>query len=119
MWLMSASFSCSVFVQVVDVGGQRNERKKWLHCFDDVKCILFVVNLAGYDQVLFEDNTKNRMREALDLFASVVSNKLFTETPIFLFLNKKDLFDSGVENTSITKVFPVIVHVLKNQKERN
>lgn len=40
--------------QVVDVGGQRNERKKWMHCFDDVRAILFIVNLAGYNQVLFE-----------------------------------------------------------------
>lgn len=36
---------------VVDVGGQRNERKKWLHCFDDVKAIVFLVSLAGYNQV--------------------------------------------------------------------
>ena len=36
---------------VVDVGGQRNERKKWLHCFDDVKTIVFLISLAGYNQV--------------------------------------------------------------------
>lgn len=36
---------------VVDVGGQRNERKKWLHCFDDVKGIVFLISLAGYNQV--------------------------------------------------------------------
>lgn len=36
---------------VVDVGGQRNERKKWLHCFDDVKAVVFLVSLAGYNQV--------------------------------------------------------------------
>ena len=32
---------------VVDVGGQRNERRKWIHCFDDVSGIVFIVNLAG------------------------------------------------------------------------
>lgn len=36
---------------VVDVGGQRNERKKWMHCFDDVKAIVFFISLAGYNQV--------------------------------------------------------------------
>lgn len=36
---------------VVDVGGQRNERKKWLHCFDDVKAVVFFISLAGYNQV--------------------------------------------------------------------
>lgn len=45
---------------VVDVGGQRSERRKWIHCFDDVKAIIFVVALSGYNQVLFEDPTINR-----------------------------------------------------------
>ena len=35
---------------VVDVGGQRNERRKWIHCFSDVNGIVFVVNLAGYEE---------------------------------------------------------------------
>ena len=28
---------------MVDVGGQRNERKKWIHCFQDVTAIIFCV----------------------------------------------------------------------------
>jgi hypothetical protein len=36
-----------------------------------VKCILFVVNLGGYATVLFEDETKNRMQEELEVFESV------------------------------------------------
>jgi len=92
--------------QIVDVGGQRNERKKWIHCFSDVKCILFIVSLAGYDQVLFEDPTKNRMHEALDLFQQVCSNPLFKNTPIFLFLNKKDLFEAMIMQKDLSTVFP-------------
>lgn len=45
--------------QLIDVGGQRNERKKWIHHFADVKCVLFVVNLAGYKQILFEEDGGN------------------------------------------------------------
>ena len=41
--------------RVVDVGGQRSERRKWIQCFDDVKAVLFVVALNGYDMTLFED----------------------------------------------------------------
>jgi hypothetical protein len=48
--------------QVVDVGGQRSERRKWIHCFDDVRAIIFLEGLAGYNQVLFEDNSVNRMQ---------------------------------------------------------
>lgn len=75
--------------QVVDVGGQRSERRKWIHCFDDVRAIIFLEGLAGYNQVLFEDNTVNRMAESLNLFEEVVKNPLFQKTPFFVFLNKK------------------------------
>lgn len=34
----------------MDVGGQRNERKKWIHCFENVTAIVFVVSLNEYDQ---------------------------------------------------------------------
>jgi len=92
--------------QVVDVGGQRNERKKWIHCFDDVRCVLFIDNLAGYNQVLFEDSTKNRMHESLELFNKVTYNKIFESTPIFLFLNKKDLFEAMIKEVDMNVAFP-------------
>lgn len=42
-------------MQMVDVGGQKSERRKWIHCFQDVTSILFLVSLSGYDQCLVED----------------------------------------------------------------
>jgi hypothetical protein len=46
-----------------DVGGQRSERKKWIHCFENVNCLLFLVAISGYDQSLLEDRdgVSNRM----------------------------------------------------------
>ncbi len=44
-----------VLYRVVDVGGQRSERKKWIHCFEDVTTILFFVALSAYDLGLKED----------------------------------------------------------------
>ena len=52
-----------------DVGGQRNERKKWIHCFENVTAIIFVAAISEYDQVLFEDHTQNRVIEAIELSA--------------------------------------------------
>ena len=41
--------------RMFDVGGQRSERKKWIHCFEAVNCLLFLVAISGYDQCLVED----------------------------------------------------------------
>lgn len=38
-------------LHLVDVGGQRSERRKWMHCFQDVTAVLFLVGLSGYSQV--------------------------------------------------------------------
>ena len=46
-----------IFFRVFDVGGQRSQRKKWIHCFDDARAVIFVVAMSEYDQVLLEDNT--------------------------------------------------------------
>ncbi len=45
---------CSMF----DVGGQRSERKKWIHCFENVTSIIFCVALSEYDQVLLEESNQ-------------------------------------------------------------
>lgn len=87
---------------VVDVGGQRNERRKWLHAFDDVSALLYVVNLAGYNSVLYEDQSTNRMEESLQLFKKTANNPMFNSTPIILVLNKKDLFEKMIRETPIT-----------------
>jgi guanine nucleotide-binding protein G(i) subunit alpha len=46
--------ACSMF----DVGGQRSERKKWIHCFENVTSIIFCVALSEYDQVLLEESNQ-------------------------------------------------------------
>merc|ERR1712048_1408681 len=83
----------SMAFPMFDVGGQRNERRKWIHTFDHVNAVVFVAALSEYDQVLFEDETQNRMEEALQLFEQIVNSKWFRSTSMILFLNKKDLFE--------------------------
>ena len=43
--------------KLFDVGGQRSERKKWIHCFENVTALVFMVAISEYDQVLVEDET--------------------------------------------------------------
>ncbi|CAI5451925.1 unnamed protein product [Caenorhabditis angaria] len=94
--------------RVFDVGGQRSQRKKWIHCFDDAKALIYVASLSEFDQVLLEDNATNRMQESLQLFKQVINNRYFTNTSVILFLNKKDLFEQKIMNKkrSIRKAFP-------------
>ena len=47
--------------RLVDVGGQRSERKKWIHCFEDVSSIIFIASLAEYNLQLVEDQSVNRL----------------------------------------------------------
>ena len=57
--------------KLFDVGGQRSERKKWIHCFENVTAIVFLVAISEYDQSLYEDESINRMQESLALFDSI------------------------------------------------
>jgi len=92
--------------RMLDVGGQRSERKKWIHCFENVTAILFLVAISEYDQVLIEDESVNRMQEALTLFDSICNSRWFVKTSIILFLNKIDLFKEKLPVSPLSKFFP-------------
>ncbi|PYI10289.1 guanine nucleotide binding protein, alpha subunit [Aspergillus sclerotiicarbonarius CBS 121057] len=92
--------------RMMDVGGQRSERKKWIHCFEGVQCLLFMVALSGYDQCLVEDQNANQMHEAMMLFESLVNGEWFKRKPIILFLNKIDLFKGKLHVSPVSSHFP-------------
>lgn len=92
--------------KVLDAGGQRSERKKWMHCFDGVTAVLFVLALSEYDQMLFEDERVNRMHESIVLFDSLCNSKWFANTPFILFLNKTDIFEKKLKKSPLTNYFP-------------
>jgi len=49
-----------------DVGGQRSERKKWIHCFENVNALMFLVAISGYDQCLAEDKDGVRFTSVVE-----------------------------------------------------
>ncbi|XP_058496950.1 guanine nucleotide-binding protein subunit alpha-12a [Solea solea] len=92
--------------KMVDVGGQRSQRQKWFQCFDGITSILFMVSSSEYDQVLMEDRRTNRLVESMNIFETIVNNKLFLNVSIILFLNKTDLLVEKIRTVDIRKYFP-------------
>lgn len=92
--------------KVLDAGGQRSERKKWIHSFQNITAVIFVLATSEYDQMLFEDERVNRMHESIMLFDTLLNSKWFRNVPFILFLNKIDLFEQKVKRAPIRKYFP-------------
>ena len=92
--------------RMLDVGGQRTERRKWIHCFDDVKAIIFLTAINEYDHVVPENESKNQMRESLALFSLINSYPWFKRSSFILFLNKTDLFKEKITKSKLVDHFP-------------
>jgi GTPase SAR1 family protein len=92
--------------ELYDVGGQRSERRKWLDCFDDMDAVIFVAAISEYDQTLAESKKTNRMCESIEVFRSVCRNRSFQNTPMVLFLNKKDVYAEKIQYSDIAAQEP-------------
>ena len=92
--------------KVVDVGGQRSERRKWVHCFEDVTAIIFVVSMGGYDEGMIEDHSTNQMLDAYEMFTAITASRWFTNTTFILFLNKYDVFENKIKTRDLKDFFP-------------
>lgn len=108
----------SIKCRMLDVGGQRNERKKWISHFDNVTAIMFLVSLSEYDKYLLEDSTTNRMHDAMQVFEYIVGCPYFEETNIILFLNKKDLFEEKIKKISLAVCFPDYEYGVEGEFEK-
>ena len=95
-----------VHFRIVDVGGQRSERRKWIHCFEDVASIIFLTALSEYDQILFESDNENRLEESMALFRVIITYPWFEYTSTILFLNKKDLLEEKIVFSHLADYFP-------------
>ena len=105
--------------RIIDVGGQRSERKKWMHHFEDVDMVLFLVALSEYDQALYEDGSVNRLQEALDLFNGICQSQWFTQTAVQLVFNKTDLFREKLKTSPLECYFPDFQGKDGNAKSRS
>ena len=92
-----------VVFRMIDVTGQRSEMRKWIHCFEGVKLVMFLVAISEYDQVL---QNQNRLQESLSLFETIITYPWFVKSSITLIFNETDLFQEKIMTSDIVKYFP-------------
>ncbi|EDO47693.1 predicted protein [Nematostella vectensis] len=92
--------------RVIDVGGQKNQRKKWIHFFDGVTAVVFFASLSSYDEQLEEEEDTNAMLDSLDLFEEITHCEFLANTQFILFLNKLDLFNKKLSKSDLSNCFP-------------
>jgi len=90
--------------QLIDVGGQRCERRKWINLFSNVRAVIFMAALSDYDQYVEENSTRNRMVEAVSVFNEICFHPSLKDATVFLFLNKSDIFVEKVYLVPINSV---------------
>ncbi|XP_063057008.1 guanine nucleotide-binding protein subunit alpha-11-like [Engraulis encrasicolus] len=101
------SFSVErITLRIVDVGGQKSERRKWIHCFENVTSLIFLASLSEYDQRLEENDMDNRMEESMTLFYTTIHSPWFISSSIILFLNKKDILAEKIQTSDLQTYFP-------------
>jgi hypothetical protein len=59
-----------------------------------VDAIIFLAPISGFDQVLVEDKSVNRLEDSVLLWKAVCSNKLLANVDLVLFLNKCDILEA-------------------------
>lgn len=85
---------------MIDVGGQRSERRKWIHLFDDVKAVLYIVDINNYEA----------LAESLEVFANICVTPSLQQASIILFFNKIDLFMERDDRHELSRYFPSYKH---------
>lgn len=105
--------------KVIDVGGQRSERRKWIHCFDNVNTLIYCVSIGDYNLKLREDEdtlnpenpTNYRLHDSMATFKQLLEIKeLFKETTIIIFFNKVDLLEQRIKTHPFKKYMPSFSH---------
>ncbi|XP_064601177.1 guanine nucleotide-binding protein subunit alpha-11-like [Liolophura sinensis] len=74
----------NLLYRVIDVAGQKSQRKKWIHFFESVTAVVFFASLAGYNENLEEEKTTNSLRDSLQTFREVAFNQFLERTEFIL-----------------------------------
>lgn len=83
---------------LIDTCGRKEERKNWIHCFEKVHAVLYVIGLNEY--VMNE-----KFNESIKLLSQLSSAVWFRRTPMILLLNKVDKFRDLINVIPLSTVF--------------
>jgi hypothetical protein len=84
--------------KLLDVGGQKNERKKWDQIAEETDMIFHLSSLNDYHKKMYEDNKTNRLIDNLNTFKSTIDSSLFKSCKVVLIFSKYDLFVQDLKN---------------------
>jgi hypothetical protein len=80
-----------LLIHIVDASGQQAERTKWIHQFENVTMVIFVVDISSYDELVFEDPPISRLQENFVFYDSIVNSFWTRRSSILLLFNNVDL----------------------------
>lgn len=78
--------------EIIEIGGNKSQREQWHKTYKGVDLIIYVASLSDFDQNIIGESGVSRSQDSITLFGQLAANPLFAETPIYLVLNKKDVF---------------------------
>lgn len=83
------------------------ERKKFLNVFDTFETLVFVINLADYDQTIENDaGVQSKWTYALKLLEDLNNDENLKQIPMILILNQIDSFSEKLGRRSLKVYFP-------------
>lgn len=93
---------------VYNTGGQRAERRKWIHCFDCVDVVCDFVSLIHFDVGLYEDQETNAAHEDFQLWNDLVHSRNFKtrKTSMVVIFTQSDLLKEKIKEKDFRIGFP-------------
>ncbi|VDI48710.1 Hypothetical predicted protein [Mytilus galloprovincialis] len=104
-------------LRFIDIRGARTERRKWIHYFDNMSVLMFIVALSDYNKIESYSDGENRLDIAKSLFKAIIDYPWFQNCGIMLFMSKKDIIEEQIMHTNLVDYFPEFRGPKKNAHE--
>jgi guanine nucleotide-binding protein G(i) subunit alpha len=95
-----------ITLSLYGMSSHSGERKKWIHSFENIPFIIYVVKLDLYDVPILEEPSHNLMWEEFMMFDSVINSRWFIRTTIILMLTNMSEFTTKLQQRPFSYFFP-------------